>query len=77
MWSLPSDDGTVAVSMSAPWGYRAAGVLVLLLGLGTAGFLRRGTHYSPSGQLLRDGPLMARLHKCPLGEEVRDGEVLS
>ena len=32
----------VAVGMSAPWGYLAAGVLVLGLGIGTAGFLRRG-----------------------------------
>ncbi len=32
----------VAVGMSAPWGYLAAGVLVLVLGIGTAGFLRRG-----------------------------------
>ena len=32
----------VAVGMSAPWGYLAAGALVLVLGLGTAGFLRRG-----------------------------------
>ena len=33
----------VAVGMSAPWGYLAAGALVLVLGLGTAGFLRRGS----------------------------------
>ena len=32
----------VAVGMSAPWGYLAAGALVLVLGLGTADFLRRG-----------------------------------
>ena len=34
----------VAVGMSAPWGYLAAGVLVLILGIGTAGFLRRGAN---------------------------------
>ena len=33
----------VAVGMSAPWGYVAAGGLVLVLGMGTAAFLRRGT----------------------------------
>ena len=33
----------VAVGMSAPWGYVAAGALVLVLGMGTAGFLRRST----------------------------------
>lgn len=32
----------VAVGMSAPWGYLAAGGLVLVLGIGTAAFLRRG-----------------------------------
>jgi hypothetical protein len=32
----------VAVGASVPWGYLAAGALVLLLGLGTAGFMRRG-----------------------------------
>lgn len=31
----------VAVGMSAPWGYVAAGTLVLVLAIGTAGFLRR------------------------------------
>lgn len=34
----------VAVGMSAPWGYLAAGVLVVVLGIGTAGFLRRDAH---------------------------------
>ena len=33
----------VAVGVSAPWGYVAAGALVLGLGIGTAVFLRRGT----------------------------------
>ena len=33
----------VAVGVSAPWGYLAAGALVLGLGIGTAVFLRRGT----------------------------------
>ena len=33
----------VAVGVSAPWGYLAAGALVLVLGMGTAAFLRRGT----------------------------------
>ena len=32
----------VALGVSAPWGYLAAGGLVLVLGVGTAGFLRRG-----------------------------------
>lgn len=36
----------VAVGMSAPWGYLAAGALVVFLGLGTAGFLRRGAAHS-------------------------------
>ena len=38
----------VAVGVSVPWGYVAAGALVLILGIGTAGFLRRGTTPSPS-----------------------------
>ena len=37
----------VAVGVSAPWGYIAAGGLVLVLGMGTAAFLRRGTASAP------------------------------
>lgn len=38
----------VAVGVSAPWGYLAAGALVLVLGIGTAGFLRRGAERADS-----------------------------